>query len=545
MKPLQDGEEEAYVLFWPPTDDLEEYKAAVVSVVMKRSAGFLAAIPLDFLSQEDLDGAGVVDGEEIVGPSTQLTVPSVSLTPSGPVPTGGDVSVWLVDLSQAAFRGLYRLSEAGLTEDQLAYFAEDTSVAPDSDTLLKYAREWVGVQGSQRITYYSAEEEVELVPDQPSAAPKKGATKVKAPKPKRQTQASIVAEQIGNLSTLLPSISQQLVDLKEEQMRLAEEMRTKVSQPAPRASQLPVTMEASNFAKLMGSPPRVKPMGLMGPPPKRTPSLPNFDSKLTLQEQAEEEEKEGLEGSDPLALAMLEQSRALTTLVAHLQSGDPLLENSLATGSTSSRGSQGREKLQRDLSNRSGDFFLSVMQNMFKRMKPAVQVPQSLEGLASTDLSMVSYLERFGGYGNSKDMGVVQYALAFITDLALRGDLQGVQEHLALLLVGIEQYVQDGNTWELGFQLMLLEDPPVQMWSYRNPIGVQTGRTRAFSGLCPQKWATVALAYSKEMDYIQNKRQEAVKRVPNNPPPVGAVPKPKGKNAKKGGGSPQNEEVGG
>lgn len=61
----------------------------------------------------------------------------------------------------------------------------------------------------------------------------------------------------------------------------------------------------------------------------------------------------------------------------------------------------------------------------------------------------------------------------------------------------------------------------------------------------PQKWATVALAYSKEMDYIQNKRQEAVKRVPNNPPPVGAVPKPKGKNAKKGGGSPQNEEVGG
>ena len=110
---------------------------------------------------------------------------------------------------------------------------------------------------------------------------------------------------------------------------------------------------------------------------------------------------------------------------------------------------------------------------------------------------------------------------------------------------GIEQYVQDGNKWELGFQLILLEDPPVQMWSYRNPIGVQTGRTRAFSGLCPQKWATIALAYSKEMDYIQNKRQEAAKRAPNNPPPVGAVPKPKGKNAKKGGGGTPSEEGGG
>ena len=535
IKSLQEGEEEAYVLFWPPIDNLEEYKAAVVTVVMKRAGGFLVAIPEEFLSQEELDALGTIEGEEVVGPNTQLTVPMVSLTPTGPVPAGGDVVVWLVDFADVASKGLYKLADSGLTESQLIYYAEDTAMAPDSETLLKFSREWIGLQSAQKAAFYSAEEE--LIEATPTANPKPAAAgKTKAVKPKRQTQASIVAEQIGGLASLLPSISQQLVELKDEQQRLAEEVRSGPSKPIPRPSQMPVTMPMASFAKMLGSPPRVKQASTLSPPPKRAPPMPNFDSTLDIQEQAEEEEPAV---ADPLAMAMLEQSRALTSLVAHLQAGDPLLDGSLTSGGTSSRGSQGRERLQRELSNRSGGFFLAVMQNMFRRMKPASQVPQSLDALAETDLSMIGYLERFGGYGNSKDMGVVQYALGYIADLALRGDMKGLQEHLALLLVGIEQYVQDGNRWELGFQLTLLEDPPVQMWSYRNPIGVHTGRTRAFSALCPQKWATVALAYSKEMDYIQTKRQEASRKAAANPPPVAPTPKKKGK--QKGGGQRSEE----
>ena len=74
-----------------------------------------------------------------------------------------------------------------------------------------------------------------------------------------------------------------------------------------------------------------------------------------------------------------------------------------------------------------------------------------------------------------------------------------------LFMVGLEQAAQDQGRWDLAFQLMLLEYPPSQMWSYRGAGILQTGRARAFAPLCPQRWATVALAYTKEIDYIQSK----------------------------------------
>ena len=119
-------------------------------------------------------------------------------------------------------------------------------------------------------------------------------------------------------------------------------------------------------------------------------------------------------------------------------------------------------------------------------------------------------------------------ALAFIVDMALRGDMEGVQEHLGLLIVGIERYAQDGK-WELGF-LLLLEDPPHQMWSYRNPVGALAGRTRAFAPLCPQRWATISLAYLKELDFIQNRCAEAAKKEQNANQPAQPNPKRKGGN---------------
>ena len=180
--------------------------------------------------------------------------------------------------------------------------------------------------------------------------------------------------------------------------------------------------------------------------------------------------------------------------------------------SMSSRGAANREKLQKELAARSGAFFLQVVQNAFKRMKPATPLPSSLADVAATDFSMVQYLERCGGYGNSKEMGLVMYMLAFVADAALKQDLEGVQEHLALALVAIEQSVQDQNRWELAFQLSLLEDPPQGMFSYRSNAIQSTGRTKAFAPLCPQRWATVALAYAKELDFILSRRTEAASK---------------------------------
>lgn len=55
-------------------------------------------------------------------------------------------------------------------------------------------------------------------------------------------------------------------------------------------------------------------------------------------------------------------------------------------------------------------------------------------------------------------------------------------------------------------------------------------RLRAFAPLCPPEWATTALAYLKEADVIQSRRQEAIpnrKPVGNLSEKAEAVPKRK------------------
>ena len=167
-------------------------------------------------------------------------------------------------------------------------------------------------------------------------------------------------------------------------------------------------------------------------------------------------------------------------------------------------------------------------------MKPASRLPQSIEAVAATDFSMVSYLERFGGYGSWRELGLIQFSLAHIFDCALHADLDGVREHIALTMTSLtEQAAQDNNRWELAYQLTLLEDPLAQLWSYRQ--AGQNPRLRAFAPLCPQRWATIALAYMKEVDYIHVKK-------PGPPVLKEASPKKGGKGNKKRGGSSEVTE---
>ena len=264
----------------------------------------------------------------------------------------------------------------------------------------------------------------------------------------------------------------------------------------PRPSQQPVSTSLASFAKMVGSPPRVRTQAATPvlPTSKAIPPLvPSMDGPLTLQEQAEEYPAPG---GSTLAMAVLEQSRALTTLVSQLQSGgDPLLDAQTGSSgfSLGSKGAAGRERLQTELSNRSGNFFLAVAQNAWRRLKPAAKMPQDIPSAASGDFSMVTYLEKFGGYGGSREMGLVQFSVAHIFDAALHEDWAGVREHVALTMTAVEQSVQDNNRWDLAYQLTLLEEPASQLWSYRQ--AAQNPRVRAFAPLCPQRWATVALAY--------------------------------------------------
>jgi hypothetical protein len=254
-----------------------------------------------------------------------------------------------------------------------------------------------------------------------------------------------------------------------------------------------------------------------------------------------EEVEKSMPGGGALAQAVLEQSRALTSLVSQLsQGGDPLLDGHQGSSAISlgSRGAQGREKLQQELASRSGGCFLSVLQNAYKRMKPAARVPTSIQAAQGLDMSMVNYLERFGGYGQSREMGLVQWNLGHISDCALQEDLEGVREHVALLMTAVEQAVQDNNRWDLAYQLTLLEEPPSQLWAYRH--AVTQSRLRAFAPLCAQRWATIALAFAKEVDFIQNRKVELTRKQPTQPAHEGdpkAKPKPKRKPKWHGGGA--------
>ena len=473
MNAIQEGFQEVYQLAWPVEAGGEDAHSSLCMVIMKREGGVLLAVPSGFIPPEALQLASSHDGGALLGPHTVLSVPGVLLDGDVSHTTGEDLDVQVVDASLAILDGLSPMPDGGVEEDAaIIAFSTELQVVPDPATLLRFAKEWLAVAGPGRSVFYSAVEEFEQA-DPLNAAAKEG--KAKAPKAKaaekaKRASAQQVAEQIQHLSKMMPIITTALSSIQEEQKRLQQVVEGAAMSPPPRPTQVPVSMSMQQFAKLMGPPPKVRGTALAPPPPKKA-QMPAAAMNLDVagQEEGQQvEEEEALGRGDSLALAVLEQSRALTSLVTHIQAGgDPLLDHHLTGVSSTTKGAQGREKLQQELAVRSGGFCLAVAQNAFKRLRPASRVPNTLEEISATDFSMLTYLERFGGYGNSRDLGLMQYALSFVLDCAIRGELDGVREHAALMAVGLEQAAQDQGRWDLGFQLMLLEDPPTQMWSYR------------------------------------------------------------------------------
>ena len=516
--------------------------ACLCYIAMKRGSaggGFLALIPKGFLQPSELQDArtGPVDGP--IGPHTVLTVPSVLVLEDGAEEEAGDIDILLVDFSSSVAHALTEMEELEPdAQQQVLGFLDDLDVFPVLEKALGFAKEWVEVQTSQRAAFYSAEEFQEPVPETPGpgingqeeedeeplpeAVPKKRVV----PKAKKITTTQL-AEQMSALMDALPQITGQLMQLQQDQQELKKHVTEVGDKGRLRPSQLPVSAPIQKFAGMIGSPPKVKQTIYLTPPPPKLLQK-GLDSQLNVQEQAEE-----MPHSDPLANAVLEQSRALTTLVTHLQQGgDPLLgmQEGASSSSLSSRGSAGRERLQRQLSARSGNFCLAVLQNAARRLQPAAKLPQSIQEAAEANFSIIPYLECYGGYGAFKELGLIQFAVAHIWDASVHGDMAGVQELTSLLMVGIEQAALDSNRWDFAYKMMLLEEPPAQLWSFRS--SGYDPRGRAFAPLAPQAWATTALAFCKEMDYVATKRAEVAspKKTPQNPnAPQPSQPSPKRK----------------
>ena len=530
MISLEAGTFQPLQFTWP-IEELDQADAIVSQAVliMQRQGGLLLGLPVGYIPVEALQQASAA-GDGMLGPHTNLVV-SAFREDGQALPAGCEIDVLVVDMSEEVAAALVPLNLDGVTVS----FHDDANIVPDPQALLQMAREWLSLQAAPAAAFYSAEEavpETPLVEEEEEEEGKGPAPKpAKAPgqKAKRVTTATL-AEQLGSMSQLLPALADRLDALQRTQETMRQQMEGQQHIVPPRPSQQPVSTSLQDFAKMMGSPPRVK-VSAVAPTPIKSPLVPQMDSGLSLQEQAEEESQPG--GGSTLAQAVLEQSRALTTLVAQLNGGDPLLDSHASHSgiSLSSKGSAGRQQLQTELANRSGQFFLQVTQNAARRMRPSMKAPADIAAAASSDFSMVNYLERFGGYGGCREMGLVQFCLAHIFDAALHSDWAGVRDHLALTMTAVEQAVQDSNRWDLAYQLTLLEDPPSQLWAYRGG-GSMNPRLRAFAPLFPQKWATIALAYLKEVDYIQSRRQD-LKKNPTPPPPA-PTPSPKRKTRQRG-----------
>ena len=535
----------AYILEWPSLEVEDGHKEALVFVVMKREAGLLLAVPDGFIPEEELGQANLAEaGGSVLGPSSVLVIPGVVAEGGVDSPTGVDMNVLVVDMD-ASVVGQLRVADA--VEDlAMGFDAEDPFSIPSPDVLVAKSLEWLSSAGLQQLeANYTPEVTAESVAGTPkAAAPKRqrrkpagGATASGGGvQPKRATTASLAASMETVLQTL-PALTNQMQMLLSRQalegsMKKGSSVSAVLSQPLG-GSMVggPVSTTPGEVAKIMKAPPK------WGPPPKK--SSVQVQHVPGARQEAEELalEKQEMGESSSLAQAMMAQSVAITNLVAQIagSSGDPMVD--LQGQSSSTRGALGRARLQQELAAHKGTFFHSVVMSMARRMAPTMPAEQPYGELQMAGISGVRYLERFGGYGKQKELGILQYNIMTAFDFLMVGNVEAAKDTIALMAVMVEQASMDHGKFDLAQVLTFQEDPPSSIFMTR--AASQVSRSRAFAPLADQKWITVSLAFLKELDTITTKRSELVggslstslSTVP--PPPKAKQP---GSPKKKGGG---------
>ena len=264
---------------------------------------------------------------------------------------------------------------------------------------------------------------------------------------------------------------------------------------------------ASAFASYFGPPPKTGPAKAAAA--DQAPAHAAVSPEALDPEGADDPQSSSLQG------ALAQQGSALTLLVNHLiaqaseNSGD-FGGGAAGSSSLSSKGTARRDRLQAELAEHTGNFMLAVVQMGFRRMYPAGQQPRSLEEVRANPppFRFQDYIERYGGYGQQRDLGLVAFMVSQIADLLISGEVEGALDSLSLLLVALEQAAQDSGKWEVAYALSMFPDPPSQVFQSRP--SPHNARLRAWAPLCPAPWCTTTLAYLKEADAILARRTEAL-----------------------------------
>lgn len=400
---------------------------------------------------------------------------------------------------------------------------DDPYALPAGEAAVAAAMDWIP-QVAGLAEFYTAESSALNTPVAKRRATRPGAEKdtpsvAKGGRPKKPTMASL-AESMETLTLTILALPQS-------------GHRGTLSQPLG-ASFEGRLASLSSLAATAKAPPRTterQQLGLLASPAFK---------QSEVKELAEEKQLHG----DTLAHAVLEQSRALTSLIGQISqsSSDPLADLG-SGGGVGTRGSAGRARLQQELAAQKGVFFDAVVQSMARRMSPTSPTETDHQVLLSRGVSGTRYLERFGGYGRQRELGYLMFQIMTVFDFMMSNNGPASRDALALLAVMVEQMVMDNGRIEVASLLVLQEDPPASIFTNRQVVA--TSRSRSFSPLADQRWITVALAFLREMDLIASKRLEFT----GGGKASGAgsedtpTPKPKGAPKKKGRGKGANQAL--
>ena len=537
-----------YILEWPLVPGEDGTVEAFSMVVMKRSGGFLLALPLDFLPPEEvLEGNSQVAGP--IGPSREFRVGGVVMDGGQESPIGEEIPILVVDMDLAVASSLRPIA----AEEDIAvrFSSEDPHAYPQPGELVAKTFEWLqSFEPQMSAEWYPLEVSAESAagtPKRRAARPKQqaalpgGATPTgNGAKQKRHTTASL-AVSLQSVLEAIPALTDQVQRIADRQVEMEGRL---TSNPSVAALSRPLSMNlpggqsstVSTVARELRSPPRTSARGAMSTPLRDV--VPVHVEEL-------QKEKEDAEPKD-VTQAILAQSAALTALVAQLSSGqDPMHE--LAGTTSGTRGAIGRAKLQAELALHRGTFFQSVVSSMARRMAPTASAEISYGQMLANGISGTRYLERFGGYGRQRELGLIQYQLMTMVDFVMAENWGAAKDTLGLLVVMVEQACLDQGKFDLAQMLTLSEDPPAGVYTNRQLS--QVSRAKSFAPLADQRWVTVALAFLKELDTITTKRSELL--LASQPgggqqiqPSPKAQPTPGGKGKGRGRGRNQKQQDG-
>ena len=114
-------------------------------------------------------------------------------------------------------------------------------------------------------------------------------------------------------------------------------------------------------------------------------------------------------------------------------------------------------------------------------MNPTARLASELSEVSN--VSLLACLEGYGGYGQSRELGMIEWSLAHIFDAAAKEEWGLVRDRVAFMAVMVEQTSLDANKWHLAWLLRLLDDPLQNLWLSRGQT--VTGARRPFALYVP------------------------------------------------------------